>query len=332
MRSLPRRTVRTERAGLVALAEAFDRASPRPSPNVRSSIGDRPRSSSAGVARAVTSAKSPRPSLDGTPAFFRPSPEASHGDLGKSCADERHLALSWSGEAELKSMVELPGRFDIPAIWLRRPLESSLARQSDIVLPIRGADRSLPHGLPRHSTLLQLALGDALAVASSKPAASLREFHVFHPAVALRRRLNFVRDIMHADDAMPAPNAQHDERSDCAHDRKGPRLPRRRRRAGPSSAHTTATSAAPRARPLSPRVGSDDAAPKTIPPTCWSARRSILNQARSAACSLSMPTSRSASSTFTPAAESRRLANSNQAADGPRQDRAVVIRRRSPHA
>ena len=83
--------------------------------------------------------------------------------------------------------------------------ESSLAREADIVLLLPQATEACPHGLaPTTSTLMQLALGDALAIALLESRGFTAEsFHNFHPGGRLGASLHFVRAIMHQGDALP---------------------------------------------------------------------------------------------------------------------------------
>jgi arabinose-5-phosphate isomerase len=116
------------------------------------------------------------------------------------------VVLSWSGEtAELKSVVEHSRRFAIPLIAMTSAAESTLARKSDIVLLTPKAAEACPHGLaPTTSTLMQLALGDALAIALLESRGfTAEEFHVLHPGGTLGASLHFVRDIMHTGDELP---------------------------------------------------------------------------------------------------------------------------------
>jgi arabinose-5-phosphate isomerase len=121
-------------------------------------------------------------------------------------ADDVVVALSWSGEsAELKSVVEHSRRFRIPLIAMTAESDSALARRSDVVLLMPPAVEACPHGLaPTTSTLMQLALGDALAIALLESRGfTAEDFHVLHPGGRLGASLHFVRDIMHAGEAMP---------------------------------------------------------------------------------------------------------------------------------
>src|SRR6202034_107408 len=103
----------------------------------------------------------------GTPAFFVHAADASHGDLGMITSDDVMLVLSWSGETgELRSLIDYSRRFRITLIAVTVSAESTLGNSADIVLPLPPAREACPHNLtPTTSTLMQLALGDALAIA-----------------------------------------------------------------------------------------------------------------------------------------------------------------------
>jgi len=142
----------------------------------------------------------------GTPAFFVHPGEASHGDLGMITADDVILALSWSGETvELKDLTDYSRRFRIGLIAVTAKAESTLGHAADVALVIPAAREACPHNLaPTTSTLMQHALGDALAIAllESRGFTAL-DFRVFHPGGRLGAMLKFVRDIMHTGDAIP---------------------------------------------------------------------------------------------------------------------------------
>src|SRR5438067_1332512 len=103
----------------------------------------------------------------GTPAFFVHPGEASHGDLGMITADDVILALSWSGETvELKDLTDYSRRFRIALIAVTASPESALSKAADIVMLLPQAREACPHNLaPTTSSLMQHALGDALAIA-----------------------------------------------------------------------------------------------------------------------------------------------------------------------
>jgi arabinose-5-phosphate isomerase len=142
----------------------------------------------------------------GTPAFFVHPGEASHGDLGMITADDVIMALSWSGEtAELKDLINYSRRFRIGLIALTADAESTLAKAADVVLTLPPAREACPHNLaPTTSSLMQLALGDALAVAllESRGFTALK-FRELHPGGRLGAKLKFIRDIMHTGEAVP---------------------------------------------------------------------------------------------------------------------------------
>ncbi|SFB59599.1 arabinose-5-phosphate isomerase [Rhizobium sp. NFR07] len=142
----------------------------------------------------------------GTPAFFVHPVEANHGDLGMITAGDVVLALSWGGEtAELQGIVSFTRRFSIPLIAMTSGEVSTLAREADIVLLLPKAQEACPHGLaPTTSTLMQLALGDALAVALLEARGfSATDFRVYHPGGKLGAMLSHVSDLMHTGDRLP---------------------------------------------------------------------------------------------------------------------------------
>ncbi|MFB9952476.1 SIS domain-containing protein [Rhizobium puerariae] len=142
----------------------------------------------------------------GTPAFFVHPVEANHGDLGMIAAGDVVLALSWSGEtAELQGIVSFTRRFSIPLIALTSGGLSTLAREADVVLLLPKEQEACPHGLaPTTSTLMQLAMGDALAVALLEARGfSATDFRVYHPGGKLGAMLSHVSDLMHTGERLP---------------------------------------------------------------------------------------------------------------------------------
>jgi arabinose-5-phosphate isomerase len=121
-------------------------------------------------------------------------------------ADDVILALSWSGETvELKDLTDYSRRFRIGLVAVTAKAESTLAHAADVALVIPAAREACPHNLaPTTSTLMQHALGDALAIAllESRGFTAL-DFRIFHPGGRLGALLKFVRDIMHTGDEIP---------------------------------------------------------------------------------------------------------------------------------
>src|SRR5216683_1558985 len=142
----------------------------------------------------------------GTPAFFVHAAEASHGDLGMITADDVIMALSWSGEQpEMKNLITYAKRFRIPLIAMTAESDSTLSKAADIALTLPKAREACPHNLaPTTSSLMMLALGDALAIAllEGRGFTSV-DFSVLHPGGKLGAMLKFTRDLMHSGDAVP---------------------------------------------------------------------------------------------------------------------------------
>jgi len=142
----------------------------------------------------------------GTPAFFVHPAEANHGDLGMIARDDAIVAMSWSGEsAELKSIVAYSRRFSIPLVAITSGETSALAREADVVLLLPRVPEACPNGLaPTTSTLLQLVVGDALAIALLEAREfTPDQFRIFHPGGQLGASLMKVREIMHKGEDMP---------------------------------------------------------------------------------------------------------------------------------
>ena len=142
----------------------------------------------------------------GTPAFFVHAAEASHGDLGMITADDVILALSWSGEqAEMKNLIIYAARFRINLIAMTADANSTLGKAADVALTLPKAREACPHNLaPSTSSLMLLALGDALAIAllEGRGFTSV-DFSVLHPGGKLGALLKYARDLMHSGAAVP---------------------------------------------------------------------------------------------------------------------------------
>src|SRR4051812_10542615 len=142
----------------------------------------------------------------GTPAFFVHAAEASHGDLGMITPEDVILALSWSGEQpEMKNLITYATRFGITVIAMTAERESTLANAADVALTLPKAREACPHNLaPTTSSLMLLALGDALAIAllEGRGFTSV-DFSVLHPGGKLGAMLKYTRDLMHTGEAVP---------------------------------------------------------------------------------------------------------------------------------
>jgi arabinose-5-phosphate isomerase len=145
-------------------------------------------------------------SSTGTPAYFVHPSEASHGDLGMITPQDIILAFSWSGETvELGNIVSYSRRFAVPLIAVTSNADSTLAAAAELVLALPQTKEACPHGLaPTTSTVMQLALGDCLALALLESKGfTARDFKVLHPGGQLGARLKFVGDLMHRGDRLP---------------------------------------------------------------------------------------------------------------------------------
>ncbi len=203
------RTVETEAAGLAAVQVclAGDMAAPFEAA-LETIAGVKGRLIVTGVGKSghVGSKIAATFASTGTPAFFVHPVEAVHGDLGMIGRDDAILAMSWSGEtAELKGIVAYSRRFRIPLIAITSRPSSALATAADTALVLPRAEEACPHGLaPTTSTTMQLALGDALAVALlERRGFTAGDFRVFHPGGQLGAQLTHAGDIMHSGDRLP---------------------------------------------------------------------------------------------------------------------------------
>src|SRR2546423_4676727 len=142
----------------------------------------------------------------GTPAYFVHPGEASHGDLGMITPDDVIMALSWSGETvELTDLIDYSRRFRIQLIAVTAVADSTLGHAADVALVLPQAREACPHNLaPTTSTLMQAALGDALAIALLESRGfTAVDFSRLHPGGRLGAMLKFVRDIIHTGSEIP---------------------------------------------------------------------------------------------------------------------------------
>ncbi|AKH99099.1 KpsF/GutQ family protein [Hoeflea sp. IMCC20628] len=203
------RTIQTEKSGLDALAVALENGLAAPFVQAVEALGAITgrvivtgvgKSGHIGAKIAATLAST------GTPSHFVHPAEANHGDLGMIARDDAIIVLSWSGEsAELKGILAYSRRFQIPLVAFTAGDKSTLAREADIVMLLPREQEACPHGLaPTTSTLMQLALGDALAVALLEAKGfTAGDFHAFHPGGQLGATLAHVADVMHTGESVP---------------------------------------------------------------------------------------------------------------------------------
>jgi len=140
----------------------------------------------------------------GTPSFYLSASDSSHGDLGSVSKKDILILISNSGEtSELKNIIQYAKRNKILLIGIVSKRDSILFRSSDIKLLI---PKVIEAGgiIPTSSTTSQLALGDALAIATMKQKKFNKvDFKKIHPAGALGVQLKTVEDIMLKDNDIP---------------------------------------------------------------------------------------------------------------------------------
>ena len=142
----------------------------------------------------------------GTPAYFVHPAEASHGDLGMVQPDDVILALSWSGETtELSDIVAYAKRFRVTLIGVSSKPDSALGREADILIALPKAKEACPNGIaPTTSTTMQVALGDALAIALLEARGfSSHDFRTYHPGGKLGAQLKQLSAIMSTGNLLP---------------------------------------------------------------------------------------------------------------------------------
>ena len=141
----------------------------------------------------------------GTPASFVHATEASHGDLGMITPDDFCLLISNSGEtAELNDILAHTRRFGIVTAVISSSMNSTLMQAADLKLLLTDAPEACTIGMaPTTSTILTMALGDALAVSlmeqrDFKP----EDFKVLHPGGNLGLQILTVSQLMRNKDEM----------------------------------------------------------------------------------------------------------------------------------
>jgi len=200
-----RRVLKTETEALGMLAASLDGAFSRAVETVHGLKGQLVCTGvgkSGHVARKISATLA----STGTPSVFVHATEASHGDLGMIRAEDAVLALSKSGETkELADVVAYAKRFGIPLIAVTAVEASALGRAADVLLLLPDAPEAAEGvDAPTTSTTLQIALGDALAVALvERRGFTATDFRVFHPGGKLGALLRTVGDLMHTGTEAP---------------------------------------------------------------------------------------------------------------------------------
>ena len=146
----------------------------------------------------------------GTPSFFVDASACSHGDLGQISSNDVLILISLSGETdELKNIIQYANRNKkIILIAIVSKKNSLLYKASDIKLLLPEVKEAGPSSIvPTSSTIVQLSIGDALAVATMeyKKFGKL-DFKKLHPSGSLSIKLKTVEDLMITGKKIPIIN------------------------------------------------------------------------------------------------------------------------------
>ncbi|MBT8218614.1 MAG: KpsF/GutQ family sugar-phosphate isomerase [Bacteroidia bacterium] len=128
----------------------------------------------------------------GTPSIFLHAADAIHGDIGMIKSDDLVLCISKSGETlEIKALIPILHGIGIKLIAMVGKKDSYLAKHADFVLLTPIQKEADPNNLaPTASTAVQLAMGDALAMALLVSRGfTERDFAQYHPGGALGKKL-----------------------------------------------------------------------------------------------------------------------------------------------
>jgi len=141
----------------------------------------------------------------GTPSFFLSASDCSHGDLGSISKKDILILISYSGSTEeLKNIIKYANRNKITLIGIMSKKNSILYKASDIKLFIPEVIEAGLGIVPTSSTINQLSIGDALAVATiNKKKISKKDFKKFHPSGNLGAKLRTAKELMVTGNKIP---------------------------------------------------------------------------------------------------------------------------------
>ena len=153
----------------------------------------------------------------GTPSFFVDASSCSHGDLGQISSNDILILISNSGESiELKNIIQFANRNkNITLIGIVSKKNSLLYKASDIKILTPEVREAGPGGIvPTSSTIVQLAVGDAIAIATMKQKKfGQKDFKRFHPSGSLGSKLKSVEDLMLTGKKIPFINENSNMKS-----------------------------------------------------------------------------------------------------------------------
>ena len=134
----------------------------------------------------------------GSPAFSLSANDCLHGDLGSITKKDVLILISNSGRSdEIIPIVKFANKNKIKLIGIVSKKNSFLYKGSNIKILLPDVKESGLGIVPTSSTSIQLAIGDALAVAALKKKQFSRyDFSRLHPGGTLGKQLKTVGDIM----------------------------------------------------------------------------------------------------------------------------------------
>ena len=144
----------------------------------------------------------------GTPSFSLSANDCSHGDLGSISKKDVLVLISYSGSTEeLKNIIKYANRNKITLIGIMSKKNSILYKASDIKLLIPEVTEAGLGIVPTSSTINQLSIGDALAVAIlNKKKINQTDFKKYHPSGNLGIKLRTVEELMSVGNKIPFVN------------------------------------------------------------------------------------------------------------------------------
>jgi arabinose-5-phosphate isomerase len=140
-------------------------------------------------------------------AFLHPS-EASHGDMGLLKPTDVVVVFSNSGESyELNDVLNYCDINKIKIIAIVGNKNSTLSRKATVSILVPVNDEGSKIGAPMVSTMLAMAVGDALvAVMIKEKEVDQDIFKKYHPGGSIGASLVRVRDVMHSGEKLPIIN------------------------------------------------------------------------------------------------------------------------------
>jgi arabinose-5-phosphate isomerase len=142
----------------------------------------------------------------GTPAIYVHPAEAAHGDLGMLVPGDVLVVVSNSGNtSELRAFLQYAASISVKVIGIASRRDSLVLQNADIKLCLPPSREACPANIaPTTSTTMQLALGDAIAMALMDMRGFSRDgMRALHPGGSLGLRLTPVSEIMHVSSRMP---------------------------------------------------------------------------------------------------------------------------------